>query len=267
MVSKEHRVIRSWCEVETREQAADDTFWLEFVAPEIARQAAPGQFVMVGFGTRGWGTPFLPRPNSVAAVRGGRVGVLVRVYGEGSRRIAALRPGDAALLLGPLGTHFQLGGARKILCVAGGVGLAPFLMLPAWARQAAPDAEVRLLYGERSAAAVFDAGKIHEIAGVDAEIYTEDGSIGRSGRVTDGLDLDGIDLVLSCGPTPMLKVVRALALEAGVPCQLAVEEHMACGMGTCVGCAIETVDRETGEESYSLVCTDGPVFSAERLRW
>ncbi len=267
MVRREHRVIRSWCPLETREQAADGTFWLEFAAPEIAAQAEPGQFVMVGFGTRGWGTPFLPRPNSVAAVRGDRVGLLVRVYGEGSRRITALRPGDAALLLGPLGTRFRLGDARKILCVAGGVGLAPFLMLPAWARRVAPGAEVRLLYGERSAAAVFDPGKIREIAGLDAEIFTEDGSVGRAGLVTDGLDLDDVDLVLTCGPTPMLKAVRARALDAGVPCQLAVEEHMACGMGTCIGCAIETVDPETGDERYSLVCTDGPVFSAEQLRW
>ena len=65
----------------------------------------------------------------------------------------------------------------------------------------------------------------------------------------------------------MLKAVRSLAMEAGVPCQLAVEEHMACGMGACIGCAIETVDPATGKDSYSLVCTDGPVFTAERLRW
>ena len=65
----------------------------------------------------------------------------------------------------------------------------------------------------------------------------------------------------------MLKAVRRLAIEAGVPCQLAVEEHMACGMGTCIGCVIETVEPATGEEGYSLVCTDGPVFPAERLRW
>jgi dihydroorotate dehydrogenase electron transfer subunit len=58
-----------------------------------------------------------------------------------------------------------------------------------------------------------------------------------------------------------------LSLGAGVRCQLAVEEHMACGLGTCIGCAIETVDPDTGEGGYSLVCTDGPVFRAERLRW
>ena len=267
VVKREHRVVRSWCPVEAKEQVAEGTFWLELDAPEIAEQAAPGQFVMVGFGTRDWRAPFLPRPNSVASTRHGRVGLLVRVHGEGSRRLAMLRPGDTALLLGPLGSQFRIDDARSILCVAGGVGLAPFLLLPEWAARATAGAEIRLLYGERNGAAVFDPGKMAEIAGLEAEIWTEDGSRGRHGRVTEGMDLGGVDLVLSCGPTPMLKAIRAMALDAGVACQLAVEERMACGMGTCIGCAIETIDPETGEEGYSLVCADGPVFSAERLRW
>ncbi len=261
------QIFRAWSPVRARERVAEDTYWLELEAPEIAAAAAPGQFVMVGFGLRGWGVPFLPRPNSVAAVLGERIGLLIRVFGGGSRRLADLRADEEVLLLGPLGTHFQLDGAKAVLCVAGGVGLAPFLLLPRWEPMQRSGAEVRLLYGERSAAAVFDPGKIRELSGLDPEIWTEDGSLGRQGRVTEGLDLKGVDLVLTCGPTPMLKAVRALALAAGVPCQLAVEEHMACGVGTCIGCAIETVDPETGEGGYSLVCSDGPVFTAEQLRW
>ncbi|UCC73750.1 MAG: dihydroorotate dehydrogenase electron transfer subunit [Gemmatimonadota bacterium] len=267
MVKRAHRIVRAWSRVRVRERVAEETYWLELTAPEIAAQAAPGQFVMVGFGASAWGIPFLPRPNSVAAVRGEHIGLLIRVYGAGSRRLTALKPGEEALVLGPLGTHFELNGARRILCVAGGVGLAPFLLLPAWPPLVSCGAEVRLLYGERQAAAVFDPGKLREISGLEAEIWTEDGSLGSHGRVTDGVDLNGVDLVLTCGPTPMLKAVRALAVEAGVACQLAVEEHMACGVGTCIGCAIETVDPETGEAGYSLVCSDGPVFPAERLRW
>ncbi len=266
-MKRPNRVIRSWCPLVAAEEAAADTFWLEFEAPEIAGQAMPGQFVMVGFGARSWGTPFLPRPNSVASTRDGKVGLLVRVYGEGSRRITMLKPGEQALLLGPLGNRFQLGDANKILCVAGGVGLAPFLMLPDWASREAPTVELELIYGERSSGAVFDPRLIRSLSGLDAQIHTEDGSVGRPGRVTEGIDLQSVDLVLACGPTPMLKAVRALTLAAGIPCQLAVEEHMACGVGTCIGCAIETVDPDTGAEGYSLVCTDGPVFPAERLRW
>lgn len=266
-MKREHRIVRAWCEVETAARAAERTYWLEFAAPEIAAQAAPGQFVMVGFGGRGWGSPFLPRPNSVAAVRGERIGLLIRAYGEGSRRLTSLNPGDSALLLGPLGSHYQLGAARRILCVAGGVGLAPFLFLPRWAKKATGEVGIRLLYGERDAQAVFEPSKIREVCGLDAEIWTEDGSLGKRGRVTDGIELDGVDLVLACGPSPMLKLVQEQALGAGVPCQLAVEAHMACGVGTCIGCAIETVDPDTGEQGYDLVCVNGPVFSAERLRW
>ena len=246
---------------------AADTHWLELEAPLIARRAAPGQFVMIGFGTRGWATPFLPRPNSVAAVRGDRIGLLIRAFGEGSRRLTTLRDGDSALLLGPLGRSYNLGAARDILCVAGGVGLAPFILLPGWASRHAPGARVRLLYGERTGSAVFDPSKITALSGIEAEVWTEDGSMGRAGLVTDGMRLDGVDLLLACGPTPMLKAVRRLALAAGVPCQVAVEEHMACGVGTCFGCVIPTIDTDTGAEDYALVCVEGPVFRGERLRW
>ena len=259
--------MRTWSEVLAREQVADDTCWLELAAPEIAATAAPGQFLMVGFGTAGWGTPFLPRPNSVAWIGDERVGLLIRAYGQGSRRLADLRPGESALLLGPLGSHFELEGAGSVLCVAGGVGLAPFLFFREWSTRRESPIQARLLYGERHGGAVFDPEKIRTLSGFVPEIWTEDGSLGRQGRVTEGLDLDGVDLVLACGPTPMLREVRRLTLDANVACQLAVEEHMACGLGTCIGCAIETVDPDTGEEGYSLVCTDGPVFRAERLRW
>jgi dihydroorotate dehydrogenase electron transfer subunit len=253
--------------VVTSERVAEGTVWLELLAPQIAARAEPGQFVMVGFGTRGWGGLFLPRPNSVAAARNERIGLLVRAFGEGSRRLISLRVGESVLLLGPLGRPYNLGGARKVLCVAGGVGLAPFLMLPGWAESHGLSLDVRLLYGERSAAAVFDTDKIRELSGEDAEVWTEDGGLGQQGLVTDGVDLQGVDLVLTCGPTPMLRAVHRLAVDAGVDCQLAVEEHMACGLGTCIGCAIETVDPETGDLRYSLVCRDGPVFTAEELKW
>ncbi len=261
-VKRKRRVTRAWCPVESSERVAERTYWLELTAPEIAAAAVPGQFVMIGFGTRHQGLPFLPRPNSIASGRDGRIGLFIRAFGAGSRRLAELKPRESALVLGPLGRGFELGTARKILCVAGGVGLAPFLLLPGSA-----EAEIRLLYGERQSDAVFDPAKIQDISGIEPEIWTEDGGLGQAGRVIDGVDLDGVELVLACGPTPMLKAVRRLAIEAGVPCQLAVEEHMACGMGTCIGCVIETVEPETGEEGHSLVCTDGPVFPAERLRW
>lgn len=222
---------------------------------------------MIGFGLSGFATPFLPRPNSIAAAVEDRIGFLIRVYGQGSRRLAAMRPGDSALILGPLGTSYELGSARRVLCVAGGVGLAPFLLLPRWAATHRPEVEIRLLYGERTGAAVFDPEKLESLAGMPAEVWTEDGESGRKGTVMEGIDVSGVDLILGCGPTPMLRAIRSLALERGIACQVAVEEHMACGMGTCIGCVVETVDPVSGELAYARACIEGPVFPAERLRW
>ncbi len=247
------------------ERAADATFWFEFDAPEIASRAIPGQFVMIGLGLRGGGIPFLPRPMSVGWAEGRRLGLLIRVFGEGSRRLAGLRAGEQALLLGPLGSSFELGSAKRVVCVAGGVGLAPFLFLPRWAGNHRPGAHLRLLYGERRGAAVFDPGRIRDLAGLEAEIWSEDGEVGRKGRVVEGLQPEACDLVLACGPTPMLRFVQAWAARTGVAAQLSVEERMACGVGTCVGCVVAVAD-DAGPR-YERVCVEGPVFAAERLRW
>lgn len=258
--------VRRWAPVLSREQVAEATHWMEFAAPEIAARAIPGQFVMIGLGLHGGTPPFLPRPMSIGLAADERIGLLVRVFGKGSRRISQLRAGEAALLLGPLGTRFDLGAARRVVCVAGGVGLAPFLFLPRWARGRRPEAEVRLLYGERHGAAIFRRERIREIAGIEPEIWSEDGSEGRRGRVTDALDLPAADLVLACGPTAMLQAVQSQAQHAGVPAQLSVEERMACGVGTCMGCVI-AVDDKAGGRRYERVCVEGPVFAAERVRW
>lgn len=248
------------------EQVADATYWMEFAAPEIAARAIPGQFVMMSLGLHGGCPPFLPRPMSVAHAEDGRVGLLVRVFGEGSRRLARLRAGEETLLLGPLGSRFDLGAARRVLCVAGGVGLAPFLFLPRWAAAHAPGVELRLLYGERRGAAIFRRSRICELAGLEPELWSEDGSEGRQGRVTDALELDATDLVLGCGPTAMLQALQVRARHAGVPAQLSVEERMACGVGTCMACVI-AVEDDAGERRYERICVEGPVFPSERIRW
>lgn len=245
------------------DRVAEATFWMEFAAPEIARRAIPGQFVMMGLGLPGDRNLFLPRPMSVGLAEGERLGFLVRIFGPGSRRLTTLGIGERALLLGPLGSSFDLGSASHVLCVAGGVGLAPFIFLPRWAGWHRPRTAVRLVYGERTASAVFDPVRIRELAGVEARIWTEDGSLGQRGRVTDDLDFRGVDLVLACGPMEMLKTVRRLVAQAGVPAQVSVEERMACGVGACVGCVIAVDDGRR----YERVCVEGPVFPAERLRW
>ncbi len=253
--------MRRAADLRATRKVARDTWWLEFDCPEIARGAVPGQFVMLGVGLDAPGTWLLPRPFSIGW-RGhdGRLGFLLRTFGEGTRALARLAPGDPTLLLGPLGQPFTLDPERPVWCVAGGVGLAPFIFLAAeWA---AAGRTLHLLYGERDGAAVFDLELLHELTGHDAELFTEDGSVGRRGRVTAGLEPEADAQVLACGPTPMLHAVAAAARVSDVALQVSVEEHMACGVGTCQGCVVRAADGR-----WLKACLEGPVFPAEALAW
>ncbi|UCG75162.1 MAG: hypothetical protein JSV95_10525 [Gemmatimonadota bacterium] len=253
--------VRHRAPVVSNRRVAADTWWLELESPEIARRVAWGQFVMIGFGLEHLAPPFLPRPFSVGwRSPDGRIGLLVRRFGAGSAALAALRPGERALLLGPLGRPFRLEAARRVVCVAGGVGLAPFLILAGEARR--QGLAVELLYGELSAERVFDPVLIEQLTDAPPQIWTEDGTLGRHGRVTDGLDASGPVTVLGCGPTAMLRALAGRAAREGFELQVSVEEHMGCGVGTCQGCVVRSADGR-----WLKACTEGPVFDASDLSW
>lgn len=253
--------VRLEARVLSNSRTALDTFWLELEAPSIAEAAVPGQFVMVGFGVGGLDAPFLPRPFSVGwSGDDGRIGLLVRRFGAGTRRLAALEPGDRTLLLGPLGRGFEWEVDRPIVCVAGGVGLAPFLFLAPVCR--GEGGSVSILYGERSSDRVFSPDLVEELTGVRPDVYTEDGTAGTTGRVLAGIHPDPSIQLFGCGPTPMLAALERLAREQDLALQVSVEEHMGCGIGTCQGCVV----RSAGGE-WIKSCTEGPVFRREELAW
>lgn len=253
--------VRLSARLTSNRRAAADTFWLEFDAPAIAAAALPGQFVMVGFGLEDLAAPFLPRPFSVGwCCDEGRIGLLVRRFGLGTRRLAALRPGDDALLLGPLGRGFRWGNDQPIVCVAGGAGLAPFLFLAPEALRAG--VSVSILYGERTADRVFDPALIEQLTGVRPDVCTEDGTAGKAGRVVESIEHIPGSKLFGCGPPLMLQALERLARAADLPLQVSVEEHMGCGIGTCQGCVVQS---STGEWIKS--CTEGPVFDRKELAW
>jgi len=154
--------IRQWVEVRSIRQAAQETWWMVLHAPEIAAAAVPGQFLMVGLGLTQVGAPFLPRPFSVGwrDRATGSVGLLIREFGAGTRRLARLRHGDQLLLLGPLGRGFHIPAGRPIVCVGGGVGLAPFLIVVG---------RGRLRVAVLGALAVGIAFPVLELAGLEAD--------------------------------------------------------------------------------------------------
>jgi dihydroorotate dehydrogenase electron transfer subunit len=243
---------------------------LGFVSREIAGKARPGQFLMIK--PQACAEPLLPRPISIHRVQGGMVELLVRVVGEGTRRISSLRPGEILEVKGPLGRGFQVDPQKVPLLVAGGMGAAPLLFLAeklsrsgARKRNRAPV----LFIGGRTKKEILALKEFRQ-AGLKVLAATEDGSFGERGLVTDRLrdyvEAQSAESALyACGPAGMLKAVAALALREGLPCQVSLEERMACGMGACLGCAVARKQEEG--PGYAKVCQDGPVFEAGEILW
>jgi dihydroorotate dehydrogenase electron transfer subunit len=223
---------------------------------------APGQFMMVRGAT--WGdTPLLPRPMSLLTA-GHRPSILVKVVGEGSRRMAHASPGEPFDLLLPLGRPFSSCEAdTRPVFVAGGVGVAPLLF---FARQIA-EGSVRptALYGGRTSS---DLPLDDELALVaDVQIATEDGSRGKKGRVTDLLEnvlqaAGGRTKVYTCGPERMMAKVADICARLGALCEVSLETPMACGFGVCLGCAVK---KSTG--GYLYACVEGPCVDARQVAW
>jgi len=223
----------------------------------------PGQFYMLAAaerwgggdaGTRGEavGRPFLPRAFSFLRAGDGRLEFLLEDVGPGTHRLGELQPGDGLWLTGPLGIGFaRPEDGRAPVLVGGGIGIVP---LAGWQDEVGGPA----LLGFRSAAHAEAAALL-----ADADVATDDGSVGHHGPVTDllaeSLDADPEAVVYACGPPAMLEAVRALCAGRGVPAQLAMESGMACGFGACFGCVVPT------REGYVRLCLDGPVLDAADL--
>lgn len=228
-----------------------------------------GQFYMLT--GAGWGgasgRPYLPRAFSVAAAeRGGdgvRLDFLLEDVGPGTANLAALRDGDALHLTGPLGRPFSAPtelnpDAAGAILVGGGIGIAPLALL----RCSLADRGVaqRVLLGFRDQA---HSGGLDLFRCSEVRTASEDGHSGHQGYVTDLLSvmLEGDDAagaaVYACGPPAMLEAVRVMCAEREVAAELAMETPMACGFGSCFGCAVPVRDG-----GYIRLCVDGPVVNA-----
>ncbi len=256
-----------------RTELAPGVVLLGFHAPELVAVTRPGQFVMAI-------PPGGERAATALAIyeaQGERASLLFFVCGARTRELAELRPDDKLSLTGPLGNGFTFDGARDVAIVAGGVGIASVL-LPAQMLIAA-GARVRLFYGARSVDFLVDRERF-ATAGCQLCCATDDGSLGHRGFITELLAAaeDKPDLILACGPSPMLRATAFVASELGVPAQLALEESFACGVGGCWGCVV-ALDRASSQAPkfpkaadgsnfvYARVCKEGPVFWAHELRW
>jgi dihydroorotate dehydrogenase electron transfer subunit len=233
-----------------------------------ADEARPARFVMLSF--KDCVDPLLPRPFSISDVwtdRGTPVlELLYKPIGCATMRMRTLQTGDEVDILGLLGNGYpEPRAGRRPVLLAGGIGNAPFALLVRRLVRARPPADVVLFLAGRTRDDVYiqDAART---SGVTIVEVTDDGSLGEKGLITDALarrlaSLGEIE-AFACGPPPMLRAVRLLALDRGFPCHLSVEEMMACGYGVCNACVIPS-SREPGR--YVKACTKGPVFEASEV--
>jgi dihydroorotate dehydrogenase electron transfer subunit len=250
------------CCVQKNSQVGSDSFEMILAAPKIAATAEPGQFVMVSCARPPGRTPLLRRPLSIHDVNGDTISLLYRVMGEGTAMLSGFAENDFVSVLGPLGNGFVLGQTKQHCLVGGGIGIAPLLFLARKIKSF--QGEVKVLAGARTEHELLALEKFQSLGTVS--VATDDGSKGHHGFVTELLDRRSEqDLtVYVCGPAPMMKVTAVLAKKHGWPCQVSLEAHMACGVGACLGCAVERNTLAGGLE-YVHVCKDGPVFKAEMI--
>jgi len=220
----------------------------------------PGQFVQVEVPDSK--TTYLRRPVSVCNVDSdGRLWLLVRDAGAGTHVLVNMVAGRRLNLLLPLGRGFTtaLSAGAKVLLVGGGVGVAPLLYLGR--KLAAAGVEVRFLLGARSKDDLLLLDEFRSVGEVC--VSTDDGSAGTSGVVTanEAMTDSVADMIFCCGPLPMMKAVAAIARNRHIPCEVSLENEMACGLGACLCCVEKTV------EGHVCVCTEGPVFNIDKLLW
>jgi dihydroorotate dehydrogenase electron transfer subunit len=285
------RVWRGAVSIEENYRVADDTYCVRFACPEIAATVMSGQFVMLKFAKSN--DPLLGRPFAVWKALPGDdsqphwIELIYLTVGKMTGRLAEMRPGDRLEVWGPLGKPFSSGGGRgstdeidHLLMVAGGVGQTPFYMLaqealgkrnpPDPAQEITPVSRATLCYGARTETGLSCVEDFRQL-GVEVLTATEDGSAGHHGLVTDlirpAIEAKGLkSRIVCCGPKKMMAATAEIARQIGVPCQVSLEERMACGIGVCFSCVAKIRDA-SGGWTYRRTCLDGPVFDADDVEF
>jgi dihydroorotate dehydrogenase electron transfer subunit len=261
---------------------------MRLAAPKCAAKAEPGSFIHL----RCEELLAMRRPISImrASASEGWIDILFKELGQGTKLLAQRKVGDQLSLMGPIGNPFVLSNAHKRpLLIGGGVGIPPMVYLAESIYMGETDYQALVLMGSEISFPFETVQSELEVSGIDQSCSTtmplleEWGIPARlasnakfegcfDGFVTDlargylhslsPSELKEVEL-FSCGPHPMLSAVSALAKEFGLPCQLSLEEYMACAVGGCAGCVVKVKTAEG--DAMKRVCVDGPVFRAEEL--
>lgn len=237
--------------IHENELIADNIYKMVLIG-ESGQKILPGEFINIevpGF--------FLRRPISVCDYDTGKITIIYKTIGKGTKELSALKKGSKLDVLTGLGKGFDLSKSGKSpVVVGGGMGAAPMLYLAKELLKKGIKPTVVLGFSSKNDAFLIDDFKTLSL---DVFVATNDGSLGEKGFVTDALDkISNPTYFYACGPMPML---RAVCKKLEISGEVSLEERMGCGFGACMGCSIETAN------GAKRVCKDGPVFAKEDLIW
>jgi len=250
-----------------KEEIKPGIFKFSVQADEILKTAKPGNFIEIRVNDDI--EPFLRRPISIHNMNREK-GVLEFIFqekGKGTKILSAKRDGEFIDIIGPLGFGiFKYSNFEKLGIIGGGIGVFPLYELAKCAQL--ENKNVNTYLGFRNKALVVLENEFKKVSN-NLVITTDDGSYAQKGFAIDYLKKDieegKIDCIYACGPLPMLRAVRELAIEKNIPCQISLEEKMACGLGVCLGCAVKKASSPKDAPEYWHVCKAGPVFEAKNV--
>lgn len=248
-----------------KEELIKDIFKFSVEAPEIVKEAKPGNFVEIRISENT--EPFLRRPISIYNLdkENGILEFIFQVKGKGTQILSKKKIGEEIDIIGPLGFGtFKYDGYKNIAIIGGGIGIFPLYELAKSAKN--QNIEVNTYLGFRNKELVVLEKEFNEVSD-KLTITTDDGSYAKNGFAINylikDLEENKVDCIYACGPLPMLKAVQKFAIDTGISCQISLEEKMGCGLGACLGCAVKTSKSSKGNPEYWHVCKAGPVFQAK----
>jgi dihydroorotate dehydrogenase electron transfer subunit len=259
-------------------EVAHGHYILSLSVPALFRNSMPGQFVMVRIKEREF--PFLARPFSIYSLHSHDtmtvIEILYRVVGKGTEILSRLEADCELEVLGPLGTGFDIvPDSTQIILVAGGLGVAPLSFLAEYYSNQATGSRkpgtIICYFGAQTSKFLIGTERLKTVCS-SVELSTDDGSEGYGGTVTelfyDRIDAydDGNSIIYCCGPHPMMRKMSEILDSYTIPCQVSMEERMACGIGACLGCAVRVRSHEENPQ-YMRVCKEGPVFDLRLIDW
>ena len=250
--------------VVSQKQIGAGIYDLTIQTKKIAAAAKAGQFVSVYSNDA---SKLLPRPISLCGIdrKAGTLRLVYRVTGEhtGTEEFSRLQAGDTMKIMGPLGNGFTVEKGRKTFLIGGGIGVPPMLQLAKEMKDAGENFQIVMGYRD---AGTFLLDEFKEQG--ESFVATEDGSVGTKGNVLDAIRENHLDadVIYACGPTPMLRALKAYAEEQNMTCYVSMEERMACGIGACLACVCNSTEKDAHSNvKNKRICKEGPVFNAKEV--